>query len=276
MSKDLIRRKQLKKNMMKNVIFRIDYQGIINSEDIIKSFKDNFKDKFKIFQTTFHSKIDFDINNIEDISDTLSIPIKEIQKQEIYRFTDNTFGNDELTLDISKYFTVLTVNCQEYEGIDEYLDFFSSFIDFLFENSEYLQIKRIGLRKIGGEIYFDEKEIYRDFEQKYFNFNFIDTPYNSFRSRHIDVLKLDDKSPIINYVRSFEAGNYHDNETNIYKSAFQVLLDIDAYYSDFILEKIKFKKGMAKQVLTSTNNEHLFKIFKMSVTEAFLKANSNE
>ena len=213
MSKDQIERKQLKKNMMKNIIFRIDYQGIIDSEDIIKCFKEQFKGLFKNFQTTFHNKVDFDLNNIEDISDTLSIPVKEIQKQEIYRFTNNTFGKDQLILDISKYFTTFTVNCQEYEGIDEYLHFFSSFIDFLFDNSDFLKIKRIGLRKIGGKIYFAHKDIYEDFEQKYFNFDFTDTTYNSIRNRYVDVLNFDDTSPIINYVRSFETGIYQNNET---------------------------------------------------------------
>ena len=276
MSKDQIERKQLKKNMMKNIIFRIDYQGIIDSEDIIKCFKEQFKGLFKNFQTTFHNKVDFDLNNIEDISDTLSIPVKEIQKQEIYRFTNNTFGKDQLILDISKYFTTFTVNCQEYEGIDEYLHFFSSFIDFLFDNSDFLKIKRIGLRKIGGKIYFAHKDIYEDFEQKYFNFDFTDTTYNSIRNRYVDVLNFDDTSQIINYVRSFETGIYQNNETKEKSNAFQVLLDIDGYYSENILDKIGFEKGMAQKVLEITNNEHLFNIFKMSVTETFLKANSNE
>jgi uncharacterized protein (TIGR04255 family) len=276
MKKDQIKRKTLKTNMMKNIIFRIDYQGIIDSEDIIKCFNERFKGLFKNFQTTFHSKVDFDLNNIEDISDTLSIPVKEIQKQEIYRFTNNTFGRDNLILDISKYFTTLTVNCLEYEGIDKYLKFFSSFIDFLFDNSAFLKIKRIGLRKIGGKIYLEHKDIYEDFEQKYFNFDFTDTIYSSIRNRYSDVLQFDDTNAIINYVRSFETGIYQDNETKKTSNAFQVLLDIDGYYSENILDIIGFKKGMAQKVLESTNNEHLFNIFKMSVTEKFLKENSNE
>jgi uncharacterized protein (TIGR04255 family) len=276
MSKDKIERNQLKKNMMKNIIFRIDYQGIIDSEDIIKCFKEHFKGLFKNFQTTFHNKVDFDLNNIEDISDTLSIPVKEIQKQEIYRFTNNTFGKDNLILDISKYFTTFTINCQEYEGIDEYLNFFSSYIDFLFENSDFLKIKRIGLRKIGGKIYFEHKNIYEDFEQKYFNFDFTDTIYNSIRNRYADVLQYDKTDPIINYVRSYETGVYQNNDTKEKSNAFQVLLDIDGLYSENILDTIGFEKGMAQKVLERTNNEHLFNIFKMSVTEKFLKENSNE
>jgi uncharacterized protein (TIGR04255 family) len=276
MSKEHIQRKSLKKNMMKNVIFRIDYQGIIDSEDVIKSFNEHFKGSFKIFQTTFHNKVDFDLNNIEDISDTLSIPVKEIQKQEIYRYTENAFGKDQLTLDISKYFTTLTINCQEYEGIDEYLNFFSDYIDFLYDNSDFLKIKRIGLRKIGGKIYFSQEEIYNDFEQKYFNFDFRDTTYNSIKNRYVDVLQFDKKSPIINYVRSFETGIYQNTETKEKSNAFQVLLDIDGYYPENILDIINFNKGMAQNVLEITNNEHLFNIFKMSVTETFLKANLNE
>lgn len=269
MNKDKIERSDLKSNIMKRIIFRIDYQGVIDIEDILKSFETKFEKSFKTLERTFHNKLDFGINNIEDISETLSIPVKEIQKQEIYRFKESTLGQDNLTLDISKYFTTLTVDCSNYEGIDLYLDFFVKLIDLLYEEEDYLKIKRVGLRKIGGSIYFERDKIFEDFNKKYFNFDFQDTNFNSITNRYEDVLQHDDKSPVINYIRSFETGVMRDNSES--KVAFQVILDIDGYYSENILNNINFGKGKAEELLKKTNHEHLFRIFKMSMTEDFLK-----
>lgn len=275
-NKNDIERADLKRNMMKKILFRLDYQGVLNSSQIISQFNKSFNGKFKGFETTFQNKVDFLMNNIEEMSETLSIPIKEIEKQEIYRYTDNDFGTDKLTLDISKYFTTLTVDCKNYNGIDEYLNFFSHFTDFLFDINEFLVIKRIGLRKIGGKIFRNIADIYNVFEQKYFNFDFQDTDFNSIRNRYIDVLQHNENSPLINYVRSFESGRYYEESTNSEYDAYQVLLDIDSYFSESILKNIRFKKGEIMNVLQNTNNDHLFKLFKMSVTEEFLNTHCNE
>lgn len=274
--KSEILREHLKRNMMKNIIFRIDYQGIIDSDDIVKEFNKKFKGLFKNLTTTFHNKVDFELNNIDDISDTLSIPVKEIEKQEIHRYSKNTFGNDELVFDISKYFTVLTVNCSEYQGIQDYLEFFADYICFLYEQCEYLKIKRAGLRKIGGQVFTSRDQIFESFEQTYFNFDFTDSEYNSIRNRYVDVLQKDDNSPVINYIRSFETGILRDNETGEDKEAFQVLLDLDGYYPEEILNLIEFGPDKAKSTLEVTNHVHLFDLFKMSVTQNFLNLNIDE
>lgn len=271
-----ITRTDLKRNMMKKIIFRLDYQGILNSSDIISSFNKTFKDKFGVLQTTFHNKVDFDMNNIEEMSETLSIPIREIEKQEIYRLSENKFGSDKLTLDISKYFTTLNVDCTNYKNIDEYLAFFSELTDFLFDTNEFIVIKRIGLRKIGSLIFFNPKDVYKSFEQKYFNFDFEDTEFCSIRNRYIDVLQYDANSPLINYVRSFETGKYYDEGAKKELDAYQVLLDIDSYFTEQILKPLDFKKGDIKSLLETTNNKHLFKLFKMSVTQEYLNDNCHD
>lgn len=237
------------------------------------AFKESFKGAFKNFQTTFKSQIDLELLNIEDISETLSIPVKEIVKQETYRFSGNTFGVDILTLDINKYFTTLTVTCKDYVSIDEYLAFFAKFVDFLLEKNDYLSIKRIGLRKIGGKIFFNIDDIFNDFEKAYFNFDFSETDYNSLRNNHIDVLFLDEQNPMINYMRSFETGEYWKEEENRSVSAYQVILDIDGYYQETTLKSLGFEQGHILGLLENLNHEHLFNIFKMSVTEDFLNRN---
>ncbi len=268
-SKKDVGRNDLKQNMMKKVIFRIDYHGIIETEDVIKEFKSEFKDKFGSFVTTFHNKVDLVIDNIEEMSDTLSVPIKEIERQEIFRFTNNKFGNDIVTFDVSKYYTSLTVDCKNYTNIDEYLDFFSDYTEFLYGKNEYLVIKRLGIRKIGGLLYFDLNNIFKDFEKKYFDFGFEEEKYTSLRSRYYDALHGKENDPLVNYTRTFESGKYYDQEKGTEEDAYQVLLDLDCYYREGELTNIGFGIGKVNNILSLTNDE-LFDLFKMSVTEDYL------
>lgn len=268
-NKEDITRNQLNKNIMKSVFFRLDYQGVIDAEDVLKKFNEEFPNKFKKLITTYQNQVDFNLTNIDEISETLSIPVKELVRQEIYQFSKNTFGKDEAILTISKYFSTFVVNCKDYVSIDEYLDFFSNFADFLIEICDYLEIRRIGLRKISGKIYRNPNEIFHDFEKKYYNFDF-DQPYKSIRNQYLDFLKKEDDPITVNYLRSFKQGYLFDQETNENVPASEVQLDIDGYISDDYLLKQDLKKGLVKSLFASINNEHLFKIFKMSVTEDFL------
>ena len=273
MTKDQIHREDLTKNMMKNIIFRVYYQGIIDSEDIIRAFNEKFKDFFRSFETTFYNKLELDFNNIDDVIDTLSIPRSEIESQEIFRYTVNTFGHDQLTFDINKYFSSLTIDCTNYINIDPYLDFFANYLEFLYEHNEFLKVKKIALRKLGGNIYLNPKSIYEDFESNLFESDFERHGYFPIQNRYEDVLQSAVDEPVINIIRSYELGTYKDqNGEDI--PAYQVLLDIEGYYSEYTLEKINFGKNQADKTLKNINHNHLFNIFKLAVTENYLNKHS--
>ncbi|MDN3606435.1 hypothetical protein [Kaistella yonginensis] len=81
MNKSEINREQLKDNIMKHIVFRLDYQGMIDSTDFVKLFLKEFDGYFKLYSKNTHNKVDIQLNDIEDISNTLSIPVSEIIKQ---------------------------------------------------------------------------------------------------------------------------------------------------------------------------------------------------
>lgn len=273
--KSSIKRTDLKKNMMRTIIFRIDYQGIIGSmDDLVNVFHSTFQNKFKKFDAVFQNTIDIELNNAEDISKSLSIPVKEIIKQQIYRFSENEFGTDSCVLDISKYYTALVVTCTNYSYIDEYLKFFSEYIEFLFKENSFIQIKRLGLRKIGGKIYNQVDNIYDDFEKEYFNFKIGE--YHVSRNNYTDVLFADKSSPVINFNRSLESGFekvQHPDGRIEENPAYQVILDLDGFYDESRLSTIKFSKDNTKEILETINHKHLFDIFIMSMTEDFIEKN---
>jgi hypothetical protein len=271
--KNDISRENLKDNIMKMIIFRLDYQGMIDSTDFVKIFKEKFSKSFSDYCKNAQSSVDLEITNVEDISNTLSIPISEIQRQDVHRFTGNTFGTDKLTLDISVYSSVLQIECINYVNLNPYIDFITSYINLLMETNEYLSLKRFGLRKIGSNVYFDFNEIHKDFEINIFKFDKqIEGNFSLVRNRVEEVLLQDDLELKINFVRYLDTGFYFDPQTSEEKKAYQVTLDLDAYLDETSLLKNNYRSDLIK-LIPEINNKYLFNLFKLSVTEDFLNNN---
>lgn len=276
MNKDEIQREQLKDNIMKNIVFRLDYQGMIDSTDFVKLFLKEFNGYFKLYSKNTHNKVDIQLNDIEDISNTLSIPVSEIIKQDIHVFKDNQFGADKVTLNISVYNTILNIECTNYKNINDYLDFIKKYITFLFDSESYLTLKRFGLRKIGSNIYENFDSIHEDFEKEYFTFK--ETYFNDFslfRNRIEEVLYNEETKLKVNFIRNLDTGNVFNSETGESTKAFQISLDLDAYLDEDALISNDYKNELPK-LITYINNDVLFKLFKNSMTKEFLDKNLNE
>lgn len=273
--KNEIKREDLKSNIMKNIIFRFDYQGMIDSTDFVKLFNENFKDFFLEYRKNIHNTVDLQLNNIEDISDTLSIPISEIKKQDIHVFKKNSFGSDKLTLIVSIYNTILNIECVNYKNVNEYIEFINNYIELLFKQNQYLSLKRFGLRKIGTSIYTDFKEINVDFEMKYFNFEETVFEHYKLQKNRIEEIIFDQHTGLkVNFIRSLDTGIIFEEENNEEKKAYQVTLDLDAYLDEIALNNNNYKENL-KALIPEINNNHLFNIFKHSVTQDFLNKNLN-
>ena len=81
--------------------------------------------------------------------------------------------------------------------------------------------------------------------------------------------------PQVNYIRTLEKGIYIDDGAE--KEAYQVILDIDAYCQNGRLESAKFgERTNVKPFIDHINNDFLFEIYKMSMTENFLNDNLHE
>ena len=164
--KDKINRMDLKQNMMKHILFKVDYQGVVSIEVLMTKLNEYIQTKFSNYETKFLNGLEIQVNSIQELSETLSLPVKEITKQPLHVFTGNKFGSDQLTLTISKYFTELNIQCKDYKTIDEYLIFFQELFFKLKEFEHFISEKRFGLRKIGFGLFNERDEIFDQFEKK--------------------------------------------------------------------------------------------------------------
>lgn len=270
MAKSKYDRYSLKENLLRKILIRIDYTGVTTIDNWIESIKTDFVKKyFDRYIRRLHNNARVDLSNLGDISKSLSIPISEIVREPIHTFTESKFAEreDKVQLDITSFYTIISIDCINYKNIDLYLTFTENLINNLLNSDTYIQIKRIGIRKIGGTEFNNREEIYKVYEENQFLCQLIDDHDIEIANReYTDRFLKKNPDVKINYSRLCRSVNIQ-GETKM-----QVILDIDGYIDDSIISKngYQFPKDL-HNVLSVNINDYLFELFKKSVQEEYLK-----
>ncbi|MEH2873904.1 hypothetical protein AAH030_12445 [Phocaeicola vulgatus] len=270
MAKSEYDRYSLKENLLRKILIRIDYTGVTTIDNWIESIKTGFvKKHFDRYIRHLNNNARVDLSKLGDISKSLSIPITEIVREPIHTFTESKFieREDKVQLDITSFYTIISIDCINYKNIDLYLDFTKNLITSLLESDTYIQIKRVGIRKIGGTEFNNREDIYKVYEENQFLCKLIDDHNIEIANReYTDRFLKKNPDVKINYSRLCRAISIQ-GETKI-----QVILDIDGYVDDSIILKnnYQFPKDL-HDVLSININNYLFELFKKSVQEEYLK-----
>lgn len=269
MNKNDIQRKDLTQNIMQQVVFRIDYHGITDVEKFIVKIEDWLFKYFSSYEIQYANQVNINLPNPKELSKSLSIPTSEIKKQPIHVFTMNTFGTDDLTLSITKYSTDLNIVCKDYRGIDEYLSFFSTLINKLKINNNFLIEKRFGLRKISWDLFENIEDSYNMFERNILN---LEVPEFQLINSNISETLLSSNKNTIRYSKKLEDGEALINGNKVPR--YRVLLDFDGYFDEFKIRELNWKDEDSIISSLKILNFDLFELFKHSVTESFLQNNT--
>lgn len=153
-NKSDVKRKLLKPStILKKVIIRIDYSGIINIDDWMRQLLNlGLNQSFSSFIDKNNNSITLNLNNPEEIAKALSVPVSAIRKEPVKTFLNGTFGDrkDKVAMEITSNFTTFVVDCNEYTTIDDYLTYINQYICELKKNQTYTKVHRIGIRKIAA------------------------------------------------------------------------------------------------------------------------------
>jgi len=265
MSKDRFNRERIHDSMMKMVIIRLDYSGVIDIKDLVKIFDKHFPRAFK--ERFEHHNQEFNIQlrkeDIESIHKTLSVPINVISRETITRYHKIQDAACDATLDISKYYLCMTVKCNNnYDGLDRYVSIIKGAITTFKKNIPYFSPKRFGLRKVRIENKRNKEEFNTIFEDNVFfehDYELDNCIYTG--KEYVDIMVLPEVHNLnINVRAKLELLKTLDGH-----SEYMTTLDIDAYYNGDELLNVNLND------LIDEANLYEFNIYKSCMKESYLE-----
>jgi uncharacterized protein (TIGR04255 family) len=267
-------RSSLKHSFLKEVIFRMDFDNIL--EEDVQTFVKNLRDKyFKMGYTTqserYENKADIQVRSNLIGESGNPFEFGRVEHSKVCQFLNNTVNSVD-RLELSKRFFILTVNVKsKYKSFDKYLDCILASIDSIQQSSPFFKPVRIGLRKINICLIPTLPTINKYFRQPVFNANDVSNALNDYKylASNSNVLLRHDNFKI-NYIWNIQSGlvQKEGEQTPMY----QLVLDIDAFSDDAIILKEYIKGGETTKRLILQSNDILFDLYKRSLTDTFFEA----
>lgn len=273
MSKKAFTRSNMRENMLKKVLIRVDYNGVTDIDKwILKLKKDNsLSSHFKSYNQELQSRTSFDLSNLGDFEVSNSYPSSRI-KEPLHKFYEGNFKDreDAVLMEVSGYFLVFTITCKNYINLDIYIEFLSEYFEKFLKFDKYIDIKRIGIRKVGGDEFDSIEGVGKTFEKIIFGLNIKGIPKKKFELEYVDRFFDEEQNIKVNFSRRCRTINVKGKG-----SIYQALIDLDGYVDSSVMTHADFDNpNCFKQLITNINN-YLFELYKISVTEQFLKTKSN-
>ena len=261
--KEEITRENIKNNFLRYIILRFDYSGATESEidGIISEIKVNFSDAgYMRFYEENSTRLDFKLEDPERV-ETDGLAPSGISKSKTYVFSHDGLG---IKCKLSNKFIFMEIQNQKYISFDEYSRLFFEVSKIINEKINMLRFTRFGMRKINQLIIKDFSKINEYIESKICDILLYpkDKELKTFEIK--DCYLKDDYN--INLRKMFIRGQYDDSP------AYQINLDADIYMTaeESIIEVMN-NPSRAKSM-----NEHLFILYKESITEKFLERLSED
>lgn len=269
-----VSRQSISSESLKRVIIRYDFKGVTSIDAWIAEIKQKYCSKFfREYNIGEHGQATIDVQNLEEISERLSIPLSEVSRQPLHLFSGSTFNGlqDLVQLEITRFSITLVVECRNYVSIEPYLDFINTLVLSLLDTDAFIRIERIGIRKLDGFQFetwndlvanlnssiigsltdlIEDTALLRDYTDSWY--------WKQFRSK-------------INFKRKIRNVQLV-SEDHVY----QVVLDMDAYTDDEIIQIPDIiNEGFLKEETQRLNNA-LFEIFIKSITEQYIMNHGKE
>lgn len=167
MQREGINRSSFKHNFLKQIIIRLDFQGILQAEmeKVLLQVKPYLKEKgFNRYEQQINNEVDLDINP-NGIFNAVNA-VKDIRNIVIHSFVND---NNGYIVDLSIKHICIKVNAAKYVPFEEYSSIFMDISNVYETTIDFFTIKRFGLRKINFCFVKDIKCINKYFNRRYFD-----------------------------------------------------------------------------------------------------------
>lgn len=267
-------RQSISSESLKRVIIRYDFKGVTSIETWISEIKTKYCSKrFREYHIGEHGQAVLDLNNLEEISERLSIPLSDVSRQPLHQFTGSTFDGlqDTVQLDITNYSITLVIECRNYNSIEPYLQFINTLALSLLETDPFIRIARIGIRKLDGFQYKNWIDLENNLNKDVIgSLNEMIKDTALFRE-YSDSWYWSDYNSKINFRRKIRNVQLASGDHE-----YQIVLDMDAYTDE---ETITIQDSINADFLTSETmrlNDALFEIFHSSLTDYYITNHAKE
>jgi uncharacterized protein (TIGR04255 family) len=251
-TKDDILRQKLNRPLLKRIIVRFDYSSIADMQKVLNKMVNYLKPPKGIFNN-FDQMV---LTNDTTQEDGTTIQGKDKITQVVYRFSECSIKpKQDVILDFARNNLCLDIHCNEqYEKIDEYLEMMSKLMSYIIRNEDFVQLNRIGLRKIDGVDGIDAKEADSTFE--YFSQRLNWSKKDQMLSQqYTDQMLCNDLPAFVIYNRIVR---YNPESNNL-----RFTLDIDCYKESSQIERRPQKEWLDSAL--KAMNDKLFLLFKMGI-----------
>lgn len=250
-----INRSSFKHNFLKQVIIRLDFQGVLQAEmdKILMQVKPYLKEKgFNRYEQQINNEIDINMNS-NGIFETVN-PIKEIRNIVIHSFINDNGG---YSVDLSIKHICIKVNASKYIPFEQYATVFMDISNIYKTTIDFFTMKRFGLRKINFCFVNNVDNINKYFNPRYFDCYDLFSESVVFASEKKENISVDYCK--LNLLCDIEQGQL--NNTQVYK----ITLDSDIYIDD----TNSIEKNIFEDEKIAKLNERLFMIYIDAITDEF-------
>lgn len=269
--KSIFTRDNIESDLLKKMIIRIDFEGVVDVRDLIKSLQNDQKVTSSFSKCVEIENRNFQMHvNLQRMELNGNIPIEEIPRGYMFRFSQCQIErNSEAILDVTSNFVCLTMSCNgKYSNSKGYSDFIAHIVAHLKKKQKFLNVTRIGIRKIDMYATDNIADLKSKFDS---NINMLRdwSENNGINLRIYTDLMVRD-GLMVNYTQRLES------TMNQYKA----ILDIDAYQTrDNINQEICKDENRFGNLLQNNFNTTLFEMFRDAVSYEYLesvKKNNND
>lgn len=263
-------RSKIKHSFLKNLIFRFDFSGLMESDIekcVEKLRQDFFNAGFVNMESRELNQVDIQVKIDLNIPDENRFSIGNTDKSSVYRF----FSDNNEVLELNKSFFTLTIDIdQVYEKFDKYIDLLSETVTAIKDMSPYFRALRVGLRKINICFLRCLSDLPNYFAKAAFNVDDIVAQFPECETTASNMVTiLSTKEYQINFVRNLQEG-VMQQEDGTKQKVYQVVLDIDVYKEDTRrIAPLLADKEHIKETLINQNTLE-FEIFIKSLNERFI------
>ena len=255
MKQNGINRSSFKHSFLKQIIIRLDFQGVLQSEmdEILTQVKPYLKKQgFNRYEQQVNNEIDLNMNSNE-FFETVN-PIKEIRNIIIHSFINDNCG---YVVDLSIRHICIKVNTTKYIPFDKYKAIFMEISNIYRLTIDFLTMKRFGLRKTNFCYVTNVECINKYFNQRYFDC------YDLFKESEVFASEKKQNFSAghckLNLLCNIQQGQI-DSE-KVYK----LTLDSDIYIDD----TNNIENDIFKNETISSLNDKLFMIYVDALTDEF-------